>query len=240
MRSNMPWWMLIAGVKGAEGDANAGGDAGQGDDSNDDNSGDEEKGGDADGSDSDDDPKGDDDEGAGGKKALLADLAKERRARQRLQKQLDKLTKDQGDKKADEDKANNDETEKVKTDLAKANERAAKLAQGYRTARVEAAVKEAARDLKFVDPEDAVTYLSRMNYDGIDIDQDEDDPSDVEVDTNQLEAALKKLAKNKPHLIDDGSGDGSPTGSKFSGRKRGDKADQATLKSTYPALGMRR
>lgn len=239
MRSNMPWWQVIVGVKGAEGESEGGGNAGEGDDSGDDNSGDEEKGGDDDGSDSDDDSKGDD-EGAGGKKALLADLAKERRARQRLQKQIDRLTKAEGDRKGEQDKADSDETEKVKSELAKANERAQKLAQGYRTQRVESIVKDAARGMKFLDPEDAVTYLSRGNYAGIDIDQDEDDPSDVAVDENQLEAALKKLAKTKPHLVDDGRGDGGPTGSKFSGRKKGDRLDQEALKTIYPALGSRR
>ena len=82
-----------------------------------------------------------------------------------------------------------------------------------------------------------VLFLPRK----IDIDQDEDDPSDVEVDENQLEQALKKLAKAKPHLLGDGSSSGTPTGSKFNGSsKGGKKLDEESLKAVYPALRLRR
>ena len=58
-------------------------------------------------------------------------------------------------------------------------------------------VVKAATKLGFADTDDAISLVKRAD---IESEQDEDDPSDVEVDTPSVKAALEALLKKKPHL----------------------------------------
>jgi hypothetical protein len=102
--------------------------------------------------------------------------------------------------------------------------------------------KDAKKPIAFQDIDDIISLVNRSE---IDFDQDDDDPSEIEIDEDSVRDALRKLAKNKPHLLVKGTssaeGDkGGKTGSKFGG-KTGDKkkADDASLIKKYPALGRR-
>src|SRR5690606_17927203 len=118
------------------------------------------------------------------------------------------------------------------------SDKATKLAAKLLTNAVDTAIIKVGTALKFRDLDDALKLVDRSE---IDVEQDEDDPSDVEIDTKTVEAALKALAKAKPHLlIPDGDGDegsGEKSGSKFGGsRKSKDDLDEERLRELYPAL----
>jgi len=161
--------------------------------------------------------------------ALKSALQKERRARknnERELKKLQKLVNDQGDKeKSDKDKA--EET------ASKAESKAQKLAVKLKDSAIDNAVLKVAQKLKFRDTDDALKLVDRGE---IDVEQDEDDPTQIELDEGSVETALQALAKAKPHLIlADGQEDKS--GSKFGGsRKSPETLQDDKLKAAYPAL----
>lgn len=70
------------------------------------------------------------------------------------------------------------------------------LAKRFADSTVHTAIKEAAGKAGFIDPEDALSVAR-----DIEVEQDEDDPTQVEVDKGLVEAAVKALAKKKPHLV---------------------------------------
>lgn len=210
-----PWEVTIIGFE----DPPGGGD----DDNDDDDSDDDD--------DSENDDSGSGGEGKGGDETagLKSALDKERRERKRLEKEAKQLRKfkEESESKDDSDKdkaVKEAEREKAKT---------VRLAEKLKGNAVDTAIIKLAGKHKFRDVDDALRLLNR---DSIDVDQDEDEPDDVEVDEKSVDKALKALASAKPHLIL-ADGEEHPSGSKFGGRKKDDQqADEEALRDKYPAL----
>lgn len=191
-------------------------------------------------SDDDDDDNGDDDDSSGSSddtERLKSALRKERKARREAEKTARSLKKFKDEK----DTSDQDELSKAKRLAEEAGGKATKLANRLRDASVDNAITKAAMKLNFVDLDDAIRLIDREE---IDVDQDDDDPADIQVDATSVEDALKALAKKKPHLLkraDDGDDEGeppAPSGSKFSGGKKKSKEDldEQRLRELYPAL----
>ena len=166
---------------------------------------------------------------------LKSALAKERRERRKNERDLKRL------RKLEEDRANanKSEIEKATDEAKKASERATALAAKLRTNAVDTAIIRAARgDLAFADSEDAIALIPRSD---LVIEQDEDDPSDIEVDEASVKIALKALLRKKPHLKAGASDDGEvggATGGKVGSRGTRDtgKFSEEKLKELYPQL----
>lgn len=89
---------------------------------------------------------------------------------------------------------------------------------------------------KFIDPEDAVRLVNR---DEIHVDQDEEDPADIQVDEDSVKDAVKALSRKSKHLIKPrGSDDGSVGTPPFGGgrQKKSSAAQDELDKSIYPML----
>lgn len=163
---------------------------------------------------------------------LKSALKKERDARKKLERENRKLQKT----KSDADLKDKTEVEQAQAREKAATEKAAKLAKGLREKALENVVGKLAAKHKFLDVDDALTLVDRSK---ITIDQDDEDPSDIEIDEASVEAALKALAKKKPHLIGDEEGGSgrTRTGSKFNGgKKTGSELEEEDLRARYPAL----
>ena len=198
--------------------------------------GDDDKGDSGDGDEDDDDENEEEDDKKGGDKGesentdnLKSALQKERRARKVAEKQARDLAK----YKEENDSKDKSDTDKAKEDASKAESRALKLATKLRESALDNAIIKAAGSLKFRDIDDALKLIDRSD---IDVEQDEDDPSEIELDEASVKAALEKLAKAKPHLIL-ANGQEDKSGSKFNGGRKPDaKTDEEVLRSQYPAL----
>ena len=190
--------------------------------------------------DSNDDANDDDDEGGEsgegkGKEqgentdGLKSALNKERKERKRLEKEARELRKF----KEEAEGKDKSESDKAKEDASKAESKAQKLAVKLQRTAVDNAIIKLGGKLKFRDIDDA---LSLVNRDSIDVDQDDDDPSEIEVDESTVEAALKTLAQKKPHLII-AEGQEDRSGSKFGGGRKSQKElDDEAAKSRFPML----
>lgn len=121
-----------------------------------------------------------------------------------------------------------------------------RLAEGYRLNELKTTVRSIADGLNFVDWDDAYSALDRSL---LTFEQDDDDPTIVVWDEAEIKAALKDLAKRKPHLLKqpDGSGKGGgktpnrPTGSKFGGAggrpsNTDSKAQLQNFQQRFPAM----
>jgi len=164
-----------------------------------------------------------------GNDALKSALQKERRARKAAERQAKELQKF----KEEKENADKSETDKAKDEATKAADRATKLANKLRDTAVDNAIIKQGGKLKFRDIDDALKLIDRS---AIEVDQDEDEPDDITVDESSVEAALKALAKAKPHLII-AEGQEDKSGSKFGGGRKPQKdADEDALRDRYPAL----
>lgn len=96
------------------------------------------------------------------------------------------------------------------------------------------AILQAATAQKFIDPEDALAVASSLE-----VDQDPDDPTSVEVDKALVLSEIKALAKRKPHLVGKAkTTTTSRSGTRQSGnRQRAPKKGKANLAEIYPSLG---
>ena len=180
MKQVRKWWLEAALViSGAEGEGDQGGEGGTGDTGgkpDDQNSGDQND----DGNESDDDNGGDDDSKTTFTKEEVEGLRNALKAERTQRRQLERAQRDAAKNKGDaEKKESEDQAAKA---VADANARVARLAEGYLTSRVESAILAEARAQKAIAPEDVYAVLSAKKFDGIDIDQDPDDPSKVEID----------------------------------------------------------
>jgi len=190
-------------------------------------------------SDDDDDDDGEDKEGEQDKDktedttALKSALQKERRARKTNERELKKLQK----LVAGQEDKEKSESDKAKEDASKAESKAQKLAVRLKDSAIDNAVLKIAQRLKFRDTDDA---LKLVNREEIDVEQDEEDPTEIELDEGSVETALQALAKAKPHLIL-AEGQEDKSGSKFGGsRKSPDKLQDEKLMAAYPALTQNR
>lgn len=217
----LPW--IIFGSDGEENDQGDSNDE-SGDDSNDD----EQNAGNASGDSSDDDLDDDidDDDPA---KGLKSALKKERAEAKRLARELKAL------KRAEEDRqlAEQSELEQLKVKAERYEEKVTRLAEGLRTRELNSAITRAAENLGFIDTDDA---LNGVDISEIPVEQDEDDPSDITIDTKAVERAVKALAAKKPHFLKKGTNDGEDTGSKFGGSRKKRVNPEDALREKYPAL----
>lgn len=227
------WWLDLPEIIGFEDED----DGDDGDDDADDSDDDDESSDDSDddSSDDDDDSDEDDDEEKPDVKGLKSALAKERAERRRLAKEVKELKKNQKPPakkktKAADDDEDDDDSSKPDEEAQRRNE---KLAGKLLTNAINTEIIKAAGS-KFKDIDDV---LALINRDEIDAEQDDDDPSDVEVDSESVRDAIKQLAKKKPHLVASTNGEGTKSGSKFGGRKKGGaNMTEEQLKEKYAAL----
>lgn len=216
-----------SGTGGEGGTGGAGDTGGEGDDT-----GGGDDGGDDDTGDSDDVPE--DLEGL--KKALKTERDLRKKAEKGLKltdrekRRLEKAQKDLKD-------AEEGEVAAAKKSAEEATGKVTKLAAQLRQTSLERAIIDAARKQKFRDPDDVITHLARSNFNGIDIDQDDDDPSDIEIDAKSVEKAVKAVATAKPHWLI-AAGDTNNSGSSFNGGKPGggNKNKNQEYAERFPAL----
>ena len=173
--------------------------------------------------------KGDEDQDAGGLKSALQ---KERRARKAAERERNKLARE----KKEREEAEASDADKVKARADSAEARAAALATKLREKALENQIQKHAGEYNFVDMDDV---LGAIKAEDIDIEQDEDDPSDIEVDEASVKAALKSLAERKPHWVGK-TQEGTPkSGSKNAGnngKKTKEPDRNEELRKQYPAL----
>lgn len=164
---------------------------------------------------------------------LQSALDKERKDRKAYEKELSGYRKAQ---QAAEDK-DKTEVQRLSDEDARKATKLEKLAAGFRTAKVESAVLEAARAAKFTDPTDALRpeVLSIIG-----VEQDEEDPTQVTVDDATVTAAIKALAKSKPHYLGTQKPPPVISGSKFGGPGGGSQVtEEQKLIASFPALARR-
>jgi len=213
-----------------------GGDEGEGDnegeddqDSNDEGDSDEgEDDGDDDGNEGEPKPK---DPTVG----LRTALEKERKLRREERKKriaAEREAKKVNDKKVSDEEAN--ELQKAQEKLVSAEDKTSRLAARLLKKEVHDAIQAEARNQKFIDPTDALvdSVISE-----IDVDQDEEDPTDIDIDEASVKAAVKKLADKKKHLV---STAGTQERSASNFRRQGgnkEKTSEQKYREIYPSLG---
>ena len=174
------------------------------------------------------DGDGDDDKDIDGLKSALA---KERRERRKLEKDAAARQKAEDDKKSKDA----DEVAHAQKKTQEAQDRIAKLSAGFLQRELDGALRKAAEKQGFIDPADAIEGVDRSS---LTYEQDDEDPTDIDIDEKSIEKAVKALAARKPHFLKTGTDDGQRTGGGFGGGSSGDRKDtDATLRSLYPSLG---
>lgn len=161
--------------------------------------------------------------------AVQKALDAERRVTKRLERENRRLKATKDNKEAEK----NETLEETQQREAAATARAEKLAAGLLKRDIDTAIKEAARDLKFIDVEDALNGVDRSK---IVFDQDDEDPTDIDIDEDTVKAAVKALATKKPHFLNKGTDDGEATGSQFGGSRKPKKTSDDALREIYPSL----
>jgi len=225
-KDELPYWLQQNFVlRGQEGGDDAG-DEGDDDSDDDTDDGDDDKSG--------DDKSGDDKKDKEDPVAALKEtLRKERAARKKAEREKKALERKQSEA-SDKDKP---EVERLTSEREQAVARADKLAGAFRKTAIDRAIEREAQRLGFADVDDALSLVRR---DDIEVDQDEEEPAEVEVDTESVKRAVKALADRKKHLLksDGGSdGDGQRTGSKGGGRCRsGEPSEEQKLRMSYRNL----
>lgn len=163
---------------------------------------------------------------------LMSALNKERKERKRLEKEAKTLRQFKDDKESE----NATEAQKATKKAEAAEAKTERLAKKLRTQALDIAIAKYAGNLKFRDVNDALTQIRREDDW---IDQDEDEPSEIEVDEGAVEKAVKKLAGEKKYLLEV-EGEELPSGSKFGGGKnKNEEMDEAALRDKYSALRRR-
>jgi hypothetical protein len=178
------------------------------------------------GDDSGDDDQDDEDEDKGGD-AERKKVKEERRARRKAEREAREA------KQAKDDDAEAKELDKEKKAREASDSKVGRLAARLLEKELTDAIMAEARNQKFIDPSDALLDEVRK---AIDYDQDDEDPSDIDIDEDTVKAAVTKLAKKKAHLIGKPN-EGEPSGSRFrtNGKPAG-KTDEEALKGLYPSL----
>lgn len=212
----LPEWLLSPLFGAAEGDGEEG----------------ESEGSSNDGGDSEDDDEHGEGSGQGGEGSeeksdgALSALRKERKARKDAERELRQLRADKQKREQEEsDKklAEEDAVKAAETKAQRAEERARVLAERLRDRTVDALIRDAARDLNFHDVQDALLRIDRST---ISVEQDESDPTDVEVDEDTVKKAVKALADKHKHLVNV-EGSGTRSGGSFRDRhKSGEGEDK--------------
>lgn len=198
---------------------------------------------DDDGQDDDDgDADGDDDSEDDGeespealRKALEASksaLREERLARRKAERDARKRTKKKVADKDDKD------LQQTQQDLSTERDKTHRLAERLLRTSQDNAILAEARRQGFIDETDALLDSVRSE---VDFEQDEEDPSEIELDEDSVKDAVEALAKKKPHLVGKNSDGTSTTQSgKRMGKKRRATDDETIseqkLLQEYPSL----
>jgi len=161
---------------------------------------------------------------------LKSALERERNRNRKLEREIAARNK----AKEQEELAKKSEVEQLQIKLQQSNDRVSQLAAGFLQRSLDSAIEKAARDMKFIDTDDALRGVDRAE---IEVTQDEEDPTKVMVDSKSVEKAVKALATKKPHFLRTGTDDGEPTGSQFGGsQKKKPKVAEDAYKQKYPSL----
>jgi hypothetical protein len=162
---------------------------------------------------------------------LKSALAAERARAEAAEKKL----KAQAKAKADAELKEKSELERAQLETQAEKDRNAKLAAGLLRRDLDSAIAKAARDAKFIDPDDAIAGVDRS---ALTYSQDEEDPTQITIETSTIETAVKALARKKPHFIQSGTDDGEPTGGQFgrSGKGKKKKTTEESYMEKYPVL----
>lgn len=162
---------------------------------------------------------------------LKAALAAERAKAKREERRANALAKE----KKTRELAEMGELEQAQTKVTESQDKISRLAAGILRRDLDAAIRSAAVKANFVDPEDAVALVNRS---ALTYEQDEDDPSDIDIDLKTIQAEVKRIAQKKPHFIrgqENTDEDDEPTGSEFK-RKGKKRTTEEALMEKYPAL----
>lgn len=225
--TEIPFWLQNTIICGREDDD---GNEGEGDEGNEDEEEDEENeedDTDSGSKDSDKDKKKSEVEEL--KAALAAKeeaLKKERKSRRVAERDARRAAK------AKEDKSEAEDLEATKTKLQTSETKTEKLAARLLNQERDNAILAEARKLNFIDPSDALTDDIR---EAIDVDQDDEDPSDIDIDGDSVKRAVKELANKKKHLIAKPN-NGEASGGRFKKGGESQEGDEAKLKGLYSSL----
>lgn len=219
MGINIPFWLQHTTFTGREGDE--GGEENLEDEGNDgEDDGDEGEG------------EGSEEESAAEPTEAELKLKKALRQERQLRRAAEREAKQLKNKKVDEENAEAEgkTKEELETERSKTSRLAAKLLSNS----IRDVVLDQAKKQNFIDPTDA---LIDDVIKEIDAHQDEDDPSDIDIDEESVKLAVQALAKKKKHLIGKPN-EGEPSGGKFSSKKvtKDGDSDEDTLKENYPSL----
>lgn len=163
---------------------------------------------------------------------LKSSLQKEREERKALEKEL-RAFRDAQQKAADAEKT---EIQRLTDAQARDNDKLTRLAASFRNNAVRDAIIAEATKLNFLDPSDAVNPAILTD---LGVDQDEDDPTKITVDTAEVTKRLKALAQQKPHWLRQPPTTAKKSGSSFGGGSSGNEgpdAARAALISRFPAF----
>jgi hypothetical protein len=188
--------------------------------------------------DEDDEDEEDEDDKSKSKKStegLKSALRKERMERKRLARELKKLQKavpTPGEKpKKDGDDEEDEKSAEAARKAEEAEKKAERLAAQFATNAVDTVILKYASDFK--DVNDVLQFVNRKE---IDVDQDDDDPSVIEVDEESVKDAVKALRKSKPYLLKT-EAERTKSGSKFNGSKKSKNTiSDEVLRKKYSAL----
>ncbi|MCA1800480.1 MAG: hypothetical protein LC687_05015 [Actinobacteria bacterium] len=226
MEVQLPYWLtqdLV--IRGAEDESSGSDESGEGagsDDGGDD--GNQGSDGSSEGEESSSDSSGDNLEG------LKAALRRERQINRENTKKLTKLERESTRRSQTEQS----ELERTKEELSASSTRAKTLAEGFLKVKLDRAIEKAAAKARFRDTDDALAMVDRS---AIVVDQDEENPADIELDTKSVEDAVKKLASSKRHLISSGTEDDAATGGQFGGKNKQKKlTTEEEYQKKYPSL----
>lgn len=161
---------------------------------------------------------------------LKSALRKERMARRKAEKDNKRLkARLRGRGNGSEDK-DDDKDKKPKDDEDTGpSEREKRMADRLLSREIDGVVLAVAHKLRFIDAQDAVRLVSRKS---IVFDQDDEDPSDIEIDEESVEDAVKELARKKKHLIAP-RGSTKKSGSKVAGRRKKDQMSDDEIRKKY-------
>jgi hypothetical protein len=227
-----PWWLTLVDIVGFEGEENS---DDSDDSSDDDDSEDESEEESEDESEEESEDEEESEEGAPVTqkdiKNLKSALRKERIARKRAEREVKSLkSRKPPVKKPAKDESGEGEEEEDKGP----SEREVRLATRLRDQALDQVITRYASRMNFVDLDDVLRLVNRKD---IDVSQDEDDPTEVDIDEEGVEDALKELAKKKKYLVNANGSRQPRSGSKMSGKgKKQTGATDDELREKYRAL----
>lgn len=239
-REEEPWWLdlNIIGFDEDDDDDSDDEDDDDLDDEDEDDEDSEDDDSEDDDEDEDDDEEDDEDDEKKSKKSkgknvagLKSALQKERMGHKKYKRLYDrerKKNKSSSTPPPKKDKQNQQDQNQQEDKGPSDRERL--LAKKLADQAVDNAILAQASTMGFIDPKDAVHLVKRSD---IVFDQDEEDPTEIDIDEESIEDALKKLKARKKHLVATNR-KGSKTGSSFSGRGKKSKGlDDAKIRDKF-------